>query len=65
MEALMRRFVGTIAAIFLTAMAIAFWAKPTVQATGPDVAPAELGVSPSDIMQSSMPLPVLEIENPM
>jgi hypothetical protein len=65
MEALMRRFVGTIAAILLTGLAVAFWAKPTVPATGPDVAPAELRVSPFDIMQSSMPLPVLEIDNPM
>jgi hypothetical protein len=61
----MRKFVGTLAAVFLTALAIAFWVKPTVHATGPESPPAEVRILPSDIMQSSNPLPVLEIEDPM
>jgi hypothetical protein len=54
-----------IAAIFITAMAIAFWSKPMVQAIGADAPPADARIAPFDIMQSSMPLPIQEIEDPM
>ncbi len=59
----MRKLVGISLAVAIAAAGIAVWSKSTVLATSPDRAPANAKMSPFDIMTSSMPLPVLEIED--
>ena len=59
----MRKLVGIAVAVAIAAAGVAAWSKSTVLATSPDVVPANARISPFDIMTSSMPLPVLEIED--
>jgi hypothetical protein len=63
MEADMRKLVGAAVAIAIAAAGIAFWTKSTVLATGPNGGPADTRISPIDVMTSSTPLPVMEIED--
>jgi hypothetical protein len=65
MEAHMRKYVGFSVIVAVMALAMAFWARSSVDVTNADVVRSSAGISPYDIMSNSKDLPVQHIENPM
>ena len=56
----MRRLANIAVPVLIIAAIIAFWSKPLVLATGPN---ASAPISPYDIMKSTGPHPVEDIED--